>query len=382
MPISYLQRGRGVDPQGFGQRQQSINDLYNRSLAPQQPETHWAQGLARVLQSGISGAQNAGLAKDREAFDQSRQQDLSKLAQVLSGGDYQSSIGELKTPDAQMLGLQLAKSDADRNNSFSQKQQLYDRSREDKRSDMALKFEQQKQLAAMRGAERPSKKEITPINKALNDQRVKGVTTDIESFRNEAKTARDFADKSRRIMQLMASNPNIKSGFGRETITTLQGLANDILPGSFPDVGDQQAFQKELGQFTIAGIKQLKQSGVKSVTQAEVLHLLPRMAPTIANTEDGIKKIAGLFIALEGPAEKAELAMEKALQKAESDPNFDFKDATRRIKQALKETTEAAGISYVNKDLAQKGQRVIPNPNYKIGDSEDNRYLTVPIGQQ
>lgn len=443
MAITMMKRGADIDPQSLAQRQQMASELYKNSLAPQQPEQHWAQGLARVLQSGISGAQNAGIARDKEAYGAGRQQDMSKIAEALSSGNYQSILNDLNTPDAQMMALGLAKTEADRKNLLQTKENEYTRERKDKLTDMAEQFKQKKELAGLKGSgnQNPTrqiqsrlagvedeieglqnmgaqeqdpvrqqeiearmqqlnankenlisrinssrgkvpKKELTPLNKALGEQQAKGITGEIESLRSEANTSSGLASKSKQILQLMAANPNVKAGLGREKLTAMQGVLNDLFPGSFPNVGDQQLFQKLLGQLIPAAIGQLKESGVGKVTQAEVLHIIPMITATNTNNNEGIQKIAGLTLTLDEPVQKAQLAMQAALKRSQTDPNFDMEDAVRRIKQGRRQDIEAAGLAYMNKDLGQKGQRAVLNPNYTEENPKIPKYISVPISEQ
>lgn len=443
MAISYLERSGRIDPQSFAPRQQAANDLYNRSLTSQQPETHWAQGLARVLQSGISGAQNAGIAKDREAFAQSQKQDLSRLAQALSGGDYQSAIGELNNPDAQMLGLQLAKSDADRQNMQSQKQQEYDRNRDDKRADMAYKFEQQKQLASMRGggASNPTreiqsrlmniqdqkeqlqalgaqsqdpmeqqqiqqglaelsaneenlvnrlnlsrgkvpKKDADPFNKFIGEQRVSGIKGPIDDIASAAKSSQSIVDTGDQILQLLAKNPNVNGGWGREALTQAQVVLNNILPGIASNVGDQQLFQKLVGQLTPAAVGKLRENGVQRITQTEIMELIPTITATMANDREGLKQILGLNAAVNAPLQEANKLIKRAIRERASNPKFDLEGFIDEIEREVPAKVRAASMDFMNRSLEAKGQRLIENPAFDPQNGKLEKFITVPIGQQ
>lgn len=103
-----------MDPYTFLAQQQENNNLYNSSLNPQAPERSWTQGLARLLQSGVSGYNQAKLDQSMAGYRQNKVNDISKIGQFLSsGGSAQSPefgrlVGSLADPSSQQLALQLA----------------------------------------------------------------------------------------------------------------------------------------------------------------------------------------------------------------------------------------------------------------------------------
>lgn len=442
MAITMMKRGADVDPQSIAQRQALAHELYKNSLTPQQPEQHWAQGLSRVLQSGIAGAQNAGASRDRETYNENRQGDMSKIAQALSGGDYQSILGDLNTPDAQMMALGLAKTEADRKNLLQTKENEYTRDRKDKLTDMGAQFEQKKTLARLKGgATNPTKEiqsrlggvedeleglqnqgaqeqdpmrqkeiqarmqqlnanrenlisrissskgklpkqELTPLNKMFQEQEASDVKGALDSISLQAKTSQDMVNKGNQILQLLAANPNVDGGFGREQLTRIQTVFNNILPGSAPNVGDQQSLQKLVGQLVPETIGKLRESGVSRITQGEILNLVPTITATMANDREGLKEILGLNAALNVPMQEANVFIKKLQDVYRKDPSFNIKGAMEDVEALLSDKIQNASMGFMNKKLMSKGQKLIPNPNYDESNNVLDKYVVVPLNQQ
>lgn len=122
--------GRGISPNGdydpysFLQRQRENDQLYNSSLVPQTPERSWTQGLARMLQSGVSGYNQAGLDQGMADYKQSKLDDMKTLGDYLSGnttGNFGDVVGNLNDPSSQNLALSIAQG-VNKNNADLQKQ--------------------------------------------------------------------------------------------------------------------------------------------------------------------------------------------------------------------------------------------------------------------
>lgn len=126
MAISMMGRGAAIDPQALQDRQRMADLMYQRSLVPAENEQSAAQGLARMLQGGISGYDSGQIQKDRETYKQQRVSDMQKLGTALGGGtdSYKNIIGQLSDPDAQMMAFSMAKSDMDTRNKFDNETKL------------------------------------------------------------------------------------------------------------------------------------------------------------------------------------------------------------------------------------------------------------------
>jgi len=440
MAITMMKRGANIDPQELAQRQQMASQLYQNSLAPQQPEQHWAQGLARVLQSGLAGAQNAGVSKDRERYQQSQQQDLSKIAQALSGGDYQSILGDLQNPDAQMMALGLAKTEAERKNLETRQDQQYARKRQDQLSDIGTKFENQKTLKGMGGGNptkeiqsklsgvedeieglqnmgqqeqdpmrqqeiqsrlqglnanrenlinrisssrgKMPKQEATPLQKMFGEQEASDVKGAMDSISEQAKTSQDMTNKGNQILQLLAANPNIGGGYGREQLTKIQTVFNNLFPEAVVNIGDQQALQKLVGQYGVEAIGKLRQSGVQRITQGEILNLVPTITVTMANEREGMKEILGLNAALNVPLQEANKFTKRLQDEYRKDPSFNIKGAMEEMETVLNEKIQSTSMAFMNKKLMRQGKQLIPNPNYDVNNNELDKYIVVPLNGQ
>lgn len=140
MAITMMGRGASIDPQTLAERQRMADLMYQRSLVPAQNETSWTQGLARMLQGGISGYDSAQIQKDRDLYKEQKLQDMQKLGAALGTGDYKSVIGQLSDPDAQMMALGLARSDMENTNKFRNEKTLQDSKFENEKSLQNFKF--------------------------------------------------------------------------------------------------------------------------------------------------------------------------------------------------------------------------------------------------
>lgn len=117
-------RGASIDPQTLAERQKIADLMYQRSLVPAENEQSMSQGIARMLQGGISGYDSAQIQNERNEYKEQKRQDMQKLGEALGTGNYKDIIGQLNDPDTQMAAIGLAKSDMENTNKFNREKEL------------------------------------------------------------------------------------------------------------------------------------------------------------------------------------------------------------------------------------------------------------------
>lgn len=97
------------DPLSYLTQVNQNNALYNASLNPQTPERSWTQGLARMLQSAVSGFNQGKLNNQLADYKSGKSSDLAILGDYLTkGGDFKQVLSSMKNPEDQGLALQFA----------------------------------------------------------------------------------------------------------------------------------------------------------------------------------------------------------------------------------------------------------------------------------
>ena len=103
--IGVMGRGSASTPESLAQRQKLAMQLYLSSLSPQQKETSWTQGAARLAQALASGYEQAQVDKERGAYDRSQSEGMAAL---LSGdGNITPEVAASLPANQQIYALQM-----------------------------------------------------------------------------------------------------------------------------------------------------------------------------------------------------------------------------------------------------------------------------------
>lgn len=156
--IGIMGRGADIDPESLAQRQKLAQQLYAGSLSPQQPERSWTQGAARLAQSLMSGYEQAQIEKERKQYGEQQAQGIAALLSQMSGGGdiTPESISSLPV-NQQIMALQMA-----------QQQRERDMSRQDRQTDREASFEMKRQERDLDPIKR-TQDEIYRYEQALED---------------------------------------------------------------------------------------------------------------------------------------------------------------------------------------------------------------------
>jgi hypothetical protein len=122
----------------------------------------------------------------------------------------------------------------------------------------------------------------------------------MKDLEHTANTTGELAGKSQTALDLMDQYPNIRSGPGTATGTEIRNLF-----GLSADAGEQELFEKVLNQLIPQAAGNLRESGVKMVTQTELMHLIPTLTGTLKNSPQGLRAILGLSVAVNETIQKA-----------------------------------------------------------------------------
>lgn len=229
---------------------------------------------------------------------------------------------------------------------------------------------------------------LTPkLEPAMNAEIGKGigqsVNDDFNQFKEGASASRDIASKGSQILQMLASNPDVNGGWGKENVTKFQTLMNRMFPGIAPNVGDQQGLQKLIGQLTPQAVGNLRQEGVQRITQGEIMNLIPKITATMENDREGMKQILELHSALDVPIQQANDAMLKLRNQYAKNPgSFDIGSAMNDLQLAMRKEVQASSLNYMNNKLANKGEKLTINPNWDEKTNTLDKYVRVPSSQK
>lgn len=106
--IQMMERGAYIDPHDLQRRERLVEQLRAQSQHIAQPERHWTQGLARMMQGLNAGIESQQLKNEKNQYRQNRQSEMQKIAGLLNGGNPQEILSQLQIPETQALGYGMA----------------------------------------------------------------------------------------------------------------------------------------------------------------------------------------------------------------------------------------------------------------------------------
>lgn len=420
---------------------QLAQKMYQDSLTPAQPEQSWAQGAARLAQAVVATKAMNASQQSQDEHMKNYMADQQLVADYAMGKNPDVNPSMFKTPEGEqewMKNLQeRSKYNMERTDKLSDNPELqeqktiYNLSKNANIIQSAMSQEQdpakvaalQSQLDAINNtvkshfenlqtmkAQYPDKnKEYAnqafdamsngaPLNPAeeyaLHSKAMKAPETgfqktvgagigsnlvsNMKQFSDSAKASQDMTNQGEEVLRAIAANPNIRSGFGTESLTKAQTFINNIFPGVQANLADQQFFQKMLGQMSLENVGQLRSHGIQRVTQSEIMNFLPIFTATLGNTKEGIQSIIELQQSMNPSMQKGAAAMGKIQDYFLSHPNDGgYVEAFNDVNKATQQEAQNAAMNYVNSKLALKGQMVIVNPKYDENSNALNKYVLV-----
>jgi len=207
----------------------------------------------------------------------------------------------------------------------------------------------------------------------------KGMDEEIKSHDQLAKSSADMTAKSNQILQVIAADPNLRSGFGTEALTSAQAALHNYLPNLIPSNNFQQLFQKLGKQLLVdaSGIMRGEAGSGFRLTQGEILNIVSKTVPDIANNSvEGIKYIIEASNAMNSVYSQ----MSGAAKAIRDNPNLSQaqkSQAMNQLQQAGLKDMETQGLNFVNSRLAPTGQKIMINPDYDPVKHPVDKYLRV-----